>query len=296
MRQKDDISQAEIGKLRQYCEALQKNNESLNCSNEDLQKSKNSLYQSYNFAETNYQCLSKRISPLVNSLELFKCAIRNLWLQINSMYEEREAEFCRLKNCRDLYSADCKRKIETLALVIKECSKMNRMILVANEEKIICAREYQAICNQSSERIIQLDNELSQYKSGWNQMKEEMRTMVLNIQQLKTQCSITVEDNEHFMQEIRMLRSQINEYESSVNVNAIHNLEENVICLEKSLQESEREVTNLKEENERLIQHHNMKQKLQYHVKIKQENNELKEMLRISKEENSTLRQVKSIC
>ncbi len=37
-------------------------------------------------------------------------------------------------------------------------------------------------------------------------------------------------------------------------------------------------------ENDKLIQHQNMKQKLQYHVKIKKENNELKEEIRALRE------------
>lgn len=37
------------------------------------------------------------------------------------------------------------------------------------------------------------------------------------------------------------------------------------------------EIEHLKEENDKLMQHNNFKQKLQYHVKIKQENNELRE-------------------
>lgn len=41
----------------------------------------------------------------------------------------------------------------------------------------------------------------------------------------------------------------------------------------------------LREEIDKLVQHHNTRQKLQYHVKIKQENNDLREDLRSLREE-----------
>ena len=45
------------------------------------------------------------------------------------------------------------------------------------------------------------------------------------------------------------------------------------------------EIATLKDENDKLVQHQNAKQKLQYHVKIKQENNDLKEEIKLLKEE-----------
>ena len=43
----------------------------------------------------------------------------------------------------------------------------------------------------------------------------------------------------------------------------------------------------LKVENDKLLQHHNMRQKLQYHIKIKQENNDLREELKTLRDELS---------
>lgn len=41
----------------------------------------------------------------------------------------------------------------------------------------------------------------------------------------------------------------------------------------------------MKAENDKLLQHHNMRQKLQYHIKIKQENNDLREELKALRDE-----------
>lgn len=51
------------------------------------------------------------------------------------------------------------------------------------------------------------------------------------------------------------------------------------------------EVELLRSENDRLLQPHNLKQKIQYHTKVKQENNELREDLHILREEASRLQQ-----
>ena len=58
-----------------------------------------------------------------------------------------------------------------------------------------------------------------------------------------------------------------------------------ISSMKRQLSALEQEISNLKGENEKLTQHQNLKQKLQYHVKIKQENNELQEELMRCKEE-----------
>ena len=51
------------------------------------------------------------------------------------------------------------------------------------------------------------------------------------------------------------------------------------------MEEMKNECSRLRSENAKLIQHQNMKQKLQYHVKIKEENNDLKREVRELREE-----------
>lgn len=51
------------------------------------------------------------------------------------------------------------------------------------------------------------------------------------------------------------------------------------------------EIELLKSENDQLLQPHNLKQKIQYHTKIKQENNELREDLHVLREEVNKLQQ-----
>lgn len=46
-----------------------------------------------------------------------------------------------------------------------------------------------------------------------------------------------------------------------------------------NIESAHQELEHLRQENERLLQHHNLKQKVQYHLRIKHENNDLKEQL-----------------
>ena len=295
LQQQFEICHMENAKLIKSNEALQTTNESLHSSYNDLQNVNESLKHSYKFANGNYQALMENFNSLYNSFQPFKYSIRNLWIQLNSLCKEREAEFSRCRGCCDLFRSDCAKKIGIICSIAAEYSKAREHLFKINEERLWYANEFQAVKQQSSETINLLDTELSQYKSGWSQMKDELRCLTLTVQQFKTQCSVMSEDNEQLVQEATTLRSKVHEYEQIVKKNVIHDLEEKIRTLDETLLGAYKEITTLKEENERLIQHQNMKQKLQYHVKIKQENNELKEMLRQCREESSALRQVRFI-
>lgn len=264
----------------------------LKLSNSTLQ-SKNDNYKfRYSQLSNQYQSSLSGIHSLFDSFFTIKSSFQSLWCQVTSVGRDRISEFSKLKNCLDLYRVDSSRKIETIHFIQSEYSSISERLSKVNEERLWHANECQAIKNQSSETIYLLDSELNQYRLGWNQMKEEMRSMALKIQQYKTQCTLSAEDNDHLIKEMTCLHSKLAEYEKSINLGTISSLESKVMNLEKTIADFESENENLKQENERLIQHHNMKQKLQYHVKIKQENNDLKELLRVSKEENGALRQV----
>ena len=75
----------------------------------------------------------------------------------------------------------------------------------------------------------------------------------------------------------------------------ICSLENNSTALAKDLRNEidclQVEVELLRSENDQLLQPHNLRQKIQYHTKVKQENNELREDLHILREETSRLQQ-----
>lgn len=138
--------------------------------------------------------------------------------------------------------------------------------------------------------ITSLQSELEEYKKGWSEMKDEIRILQTKYQQFKTQYRLSVEDNENLMSEIVNLQSRLKDLENTQNAVDIAKLNEMVIDLEKTVMDHKSELKNLQQENERLIQHHNVQQKLQYHVKIKQENNELRKLLKDAKDELNKFR------
>lgn len=99
----------------------------------------------------------------------------------------------------------------------------------------------------------------------------------LKIKESKLQFNIEGShvDNEALLQKIQNLTMQLNTFQTDYQRLTV-------------------EIETLRGENDKLIQHSNLKQKLQYHIKIKQENNDLKEELRIVKEE-SVKKEIKMI-
>ena len=274
-----------------YQHILQSHNQ-LKISNSDLISQNESHKQKYSQLLNHYQLSTKRMSLLYDYFLNIKRSFQGLWCQVNSFCVDHNNEFSKFYSCFDLYKSDALKKIETISFIRDSCMSLNESLTKTNEEKNYYASQYQTLRNQSAAAIAGLETEIGQYRRGWNQMKDEMRSMALKIQQLKTQCTVSSEDNEILMQETIALRATLSEYQNNANLNKIARLEETIMNLEKSVGDFEIENDNLKQENERLIQHHNMKQKLQYHVKIKQENNDLKELLRVSQEKNLSLKQV----
>jgi kinesin family member 15 len=72
---------------------------------------------------------------------------------------------------------------------------------------------------------------------------------------------------------------------SNANTVALEAANHTISSMKRQLTQLETEMMDLRAENEKLTQHQNLKQKLQYHVKIKQENNELQEELGRCREE-----------
>lgn len=103
-------------------------------------------------------------------------------------------------------------------------------------------------------------------------------------------------DNDELMSQLHSLQAQIQAHQSQSTAQGtavqlqLEAANHTIVALRSQLAEMEDEVGNLRAENDKLAQHHNLKQKLQYHVKIKQENNELQEELAKCREELASVR------
>lgn len=103
---------------------------------------------------------------------------------------------------------------------------------------------------------------------------DELMSQVTQLQRhLETSLSSGSGSNAKAAQETTALQNQLEAANHTIT------------SLKRQLTQIEAEHAVLREENDKLTQHQNLKQKLQYHLKIKQENNELQEELAKCREE-----------
>ena len=87
-------------------------------------------------------------------------------------------------------------------------------------------------------------------------------------------------DNDELMGQVTQLQKHLETSLSTGDkINQLDAANHTILSLKRQLSSLESDLSNLRSENDKLSQHQNLKQKLQYHLKIKQENNELQEEL-----------------
>lgn len=122
-------------------------------------------------------------------------------------------------------------------------------------------------------QVAYLEASLSQANQEYTEQVNQMtETHSMAIKKLQFQLVNAQQDNELLLQKLESFKDQ-----------------GSLVELGQRLAELQAQNELLRHENDKLIQHHNLKQKLQYHVKIKQENNDLKTELMAAKEEIARL-------
>lgn len=92
------------------------------------------------------------------------------------------------------------------------------------------------------------------------------------------------QDNEELLDKVHQL-------EAAGDREKLANAEAMIVALNHELEGLQEELLKLRRENDKLIQHSNVKQKLQYHLQIKEENNHFREEIRQLREELTRLGQ-----
>lgn len=113
------------------------------------------------------------------------------------------------------------------------------------------------------------------------------------ISQLKFQLESANNDNEELLLSVDSLEGQLKTIAGPLD-DKISELSLKLQHLTSENESLHNEIVDLSTVNDQLTQHGNSKQKIQYHIKIKQENNELKEEIQALKEENQRLKQLRS--
>lgn len=154
------------------------------------------------------------------------------------------------------------------------------------------------------EKITSLRGELAEMESQWQNQLRLKCGMIDNLEKKIKDQDSTIRDIKIRMTEEEASRKKVESKlrglmddnqileEEIKNKDIIisescnyQNTKERINVLEREVESLIQERDNLRMENEKLIQHQNMKQKLQYHVKIKKENNDLKQEITLLREE-----------
>lgn len=129
------------------------------------------------------------------------------------------------------------------------------------------------------QKLVEQMNEFSVFKSKYSQ---------ISIEYEKLKKSIDASNLKKFQIELNYMKQLIGERENELNsernriqilekqLDSVDFMENQANTLEQKLQYLVKRNHNLEDENEKLVKHNNYKQKLQYHLQIKQENNNLR--------------------
>jgi kinesin family protein 15 len=226
--------------------------------------------------------LEKQILTFLNSTSLFKQELNILASSVEKTRLLLDSQRVHSNEAISNYRFSSERQFEAISVFSQQCSSYRQII-----EQLKSQAQYELY--QMNRTLSLANRQLEKSKEDQSRLEDENHLLSIKLTQVMGQCKISAEDNEELLKSIEILKRELLEY--SFASEKVRSLEEQSVNLEKITCDQIAEIEKLKEENERLIQHQNMKQKLQYHVKIKQENNELREMLRICKEENAILHQ-----
>jgi chromosome segregation ATPase len=304
-------SSANIGKRKRFDQVDDTTNESI----EELLAMQEKLEQKICKLETENQMLRDGLEDIRGAAKTEADAAKTLQGDLQNEKKRYEEKMMLMKN---QFAESCK-KLED-ALGDKNCLDSERRTLAATVENLRSTlteveTQYHQTCdllrdvrneaalNQQKirnleEQISQLSGELSRYdplKSYGSSTDEIVRRIEQGDQQqtllqqrinrLEFTLQSAQQDNEELLSHIAKLSS------SSTDREQLTAAQETVAHLHQEMETMQEEVLKLTRENDKLIKHSNMKQKLQYHVQIKEENNQFRVEIKHLRDELARLAQ-----
>lgn len=140
-------------------------------------------------------------------------------------------------------------------------------------------QEVDASLKTKEVQVTQLESSLQSSQSQLSELSEKLQTVTQTPKIDETRHKLVLAENLQHLQKINKLEHMLRhatEELATVTANASSNDAPRVLELQGELEALRVERDTLQEANAKLIQHHNAKQKLHYHVKIKEENNQLR--------------------
>ncbi len=226
--------------------------------------------------------------------------------------QEFEGQMAALRGDYDAANQKCRSTQNERALLAQELEVTRQVLAEVKSQQNSQEHEHSA-AEQAGRRIAELETELTAAKdrlSNFDALQAANaslsdRNKILQAEngqlggqmgKLEFLMKSAQSDNDELMAQLSALQGQLAVQASHAsNQDASLKLQldtanHTINALREQLARLEGEMSALHAENDKLAQHHNLKQKLQYHVKIKQENNELQEELSRCREELAAVR------
>jgi kinesin family protein 15 len=206
-----------------------------------------------------------QISNLSNRLEEI-CVDRE---SLEATRDDLMAEIGQLQSALESSDADCRQTQEHLKQAqVELSSNCERLARMEVERADLCDRLSHYANFGSSKAITRQFEEYQSQVSELNGRVQELEISLKNLQIQKDALSA-----EH----AELLASPVKEQLAIA--------EGTIVTLNQEMEGIQEELLKLRRENDKLIQHTNVKQKLQYHLQIKEENNMFREEIRALREE-----------
>ncbi|CAH1779812.1 unnamed protein product [Owenia fusiformis] len=223
-----------------------------------------------------FQHLDNEKSQMANKYEVELSLMRDEFdYNIESANDALEAEQA---SCKSL-EAELQLRNKELEGINKEFSKRSEQYYKLQEEfaKLEAERTSEDVVRGLQDRNDELRTEA-----------ERLRPLLKEIEDMEELLTKRGEENAKLREEMKQMEKQA-ESNHSVVVSRFDQLTAENQLLQKDLTASQKKIAELHEQNAHLIGHQNHKQKIQYHAKIKEENDKLREELVQVKQDRNRL-------
>ncbi|KAJ8041871.1 Kinesin-like protein KIF15 [Holothuria leucospilota] len=236
------------------------------------------------------------LGPDVQALNQELESLRHSKETLTEQFEKRRVEFETMREEKNEEIASLKEKLQETNNLKKEKEQLE-------ESKEQLKKSVQEIETEGKKRedelkgaIQSLEGKLSvmmEATSEANKVKEEKETLQNELLKLQANIDIYEDETSQLRDELERIRAlEKAQFEEKEELRSkLEEVMEEKSKQAKTMKKLEEKNDELTMENAKLVGHQNFKQKIQYHLKLKQENNELREQLKKAHQETFNYKQ-----
>lgn len=291
-RDSDDMN-ASLKELRTLQQGLNARIASLEEENSQLRRTRDQLLED---ARVNFQTACDTKQELLDMKNRHEKILREKEEQLIDLNGKLELA----SNSRDGLHSEREALLREIANRKESLSEMDKRFQVASvvldDAKCEIAENHHKITELES-NVVKLGDKLRQYDplQSFGASTEEIVRRIQKGDQNQSRMQQCIGKLEFALQTAQHdnedLLVQIKELQDSADRERLATAEATIQSLGAEMEALQEELLTLRRENDKLIQHTNVKQKLQYHLQIKEENNHFREDIRQLREELTRLNQ-----